>query len=174
MSLLTSLRSTARGFRRSPGFFVLAILTLGLGIGANSAIFTVVNAVLIRPLPYPEPERLVSVMHTAPGVGFDVLEHSDGTYLLYRRHNKVLEDLGIFSDGSVALTGGREPEQVGAAGVSPSVFGILRVPPAVGRTLVEADGGPGGEPVLVLSHGLWQRLFSGDPQAIGKILRIDG
>jgi predicted permease len=174
MSLLTSLRSTARGFRRSPGFFVLAILTLGLGIGANSAIFTVVNAVLIRPLPYPEPERLVSVMHTAPGVGFDVLEHSDATYLLYRKHNKVLEDLGIFWEGSAALSGGRQPERVGAAGVSPSVFGILRVPPAVGRTLVEADGGPGGEPVLVLSHGLWQRLFSGDPQAIGKTLRIDG
>ncbi|HWN43842.1 MAG TPA: ABC transporter permease [Thermoanaerobaculia bacterium] len=174
MSLLTSLRSTARGFRRSPGFFVLAILTLGLGIGANSAIFTVVNAVLIRPLPYPEPERLVSVMHTAPGVGFDVLEHSDATYLIYRKHNKVLEDLGIFWDGSVALTGGREPERVDAAGVSPSVFGILRVPPAAGRVLVEADGGPGGEPVLVLSHGLWQRLFSGDPQAVGKTLRIDG
>ncbi len=174
MSLLTSLRSTARGFRRSPGFFVLAILTLGLGIGANSAIFTVVNAVLIRPLPYPEPERLVSVLHTAPGVGFDMLEHSDGTYLLYRKQNKVLEDLGIFWDGSVALTGGREPERVDAAGLSPSVFGILRVPPALGRALIEEDGGPGGRKVLVLSHGLWQRLFDGDPKAIGKTLRIDG
>jgi len=174
MSLLASLRSTARGLRRSPGFFLLAILTLGLGIGANAAIFTVVDAVLIRPLPYPEPERLVSVMHTAPGVGFDVLEHSDATWLLYRKHNKVLEDLGIFWDGSVALTGGREPERVGAAGMSPSVFGILRVPPALGRSLIEEDGGPGGEPVLVLSHGLWQRLFSGDPEALGKTLRVDG
>jgi putative ABC transport system permease protein len=174
MSLLTSLRSTARGFRRSPGFFLLAILTLGLGIGANSAIFTVVNAVLIRPLPYPEPERLVAVRHTAPGVGFDMLEHSDATYLLYRNQNKVLEDLGIFWDGSVALTGGPQPERVGAAGMSPSVFGILRVPPALGRALIEEDGGPGGEPVLVLSHGLWQRLFSGDPQALGRTLRVDG
>jgi predicted permease len=174
MGLFASLRSTSRGFRRSPGFFLLAILTLGLGIGANSAIFTVVNAVLIRPLPYPEPERLVSVLHTAPGVGFDVLEHSEATYLLYRKHNKVLEDLGIYWDGSAALTGGREPEQVEAAGVSPSVFGILRVPPALGRAFVEADGGPGSEKVLVLSHGLWQRLCGGDPKAIGKTLRIDG
>ncbi|MEA2559192.1 MAG: putative transport system permease protein [Acidobacteriota bacterium] len=171
MSLLTS---TARGFRRSPGFFLLAILTLGLGIGANSAIFTVVNAVLIRPLPYSEPERLVSVMHTAPGVGFDKLEHSEATWLLYRKHNKVLEDLGIFWDGSVALTGGPQPERVGAAGMSPSVFGILRVPPALGRALIEEDGGPEGEKVLVLSHGLWQRLFSGDAGAIGRTLRVDG
>ncbi len=174
MSLLTSLRSTARGFRRSPGFFVLAILTLGLGIGANSAIFTVVNAVMIRPLPYSEPERLVSVMHTAPGVGFDKLEHSEATWLLYRKHNKVLEDLGIFWDGSIALTGGPQPERVGAAGMSPSVFGILRVPPALGRALIEEDGGPEGEKVLVLSHGLWQRLFDGDPKAIGRTLRVDG
>ena len=174
MPILSSLLSTARGLRRSPGFFLLAILTLGLGIGANSAIFTVVNAVLLRPLPYPEPERLVAVRHTAPGVGFDLLEHSDATYLLYRNQNRVLEDLGIFWDGSVALTGGPQPERVGAAGMSPSVFGILRVPPALGRTLVEADGGPGGEKVLVLSHGLWQRLFGGDPKAIGRTLRIDG
>ena len=174
MSLLTSLRSTARGFRRSPGFFLLAILTLGLGIGANSAIFTVVNAVMIRPLPYAEPERLVSVMHTAPGVGFDKLEHSEATWLLYRKHNKVLEDLGIFWDGTVALTGGPQPERVGAAGMTPSVFGILRVPPALGRALIEEDGGPEGEKVLVLSHGLWQRLFGGDPKAIGKSLRVDG
>ena len=174
MSLLTSLRSTARGFRRSPGFFALAILTLGLGIGANSAIFTVVNAVMIRPLPYAEPERLVSVMHTAPGVGFDKLEHSEATWLLYRKHNKVLEDLGIFWDGTVALTGGPRPERVGAAGMSPSVFGILRVPPALGRALIEEDGGPKGEKVLVLSHGLWQRLFGGDPKAIGRTLRVDG
>ncbi|HEX5715498.1 MAG TPA: ABC transporter permease, partial [Thermoanaerobaculia bacterium] len=174
MSLLTSLRSTARGFRRSPGFFVLAILTLGLGIGANSAIFTVVNAVMIRPLPYSEPERLVSVMHTAPGVGFDKLEHSEATWLLYRKHNKVLDDLGIFWDGTVALTGGPQPERVGAAGMSPSVFGILRVPPALGRALIEEDGGPEGEQVLVLSHGLWQRLFGGDPKAIGRTLRVDG
>ena len=171
MSLFTS---TLRGLRRSPGFFLLAILTLGLGIGANAAIFTVVNAVLIRPLPYSEPERLVSIQHTAPGAGFDVLPHSDATYLLYRKNQKALEDLGIFWDGSVALTGGQEPERVGAAGVTPSVFGILRVPPAVGRTLVEADGGPGGERVMVLSHGLWQRLFNGDPKAIGKTLRVDG
>ncbi len=174
MNVLSSLRSTARGFRKAPGFFFLAVLTLGLGIGANSAIFTVVNAVLIQPLPYAEPDRIVSVMQTAPGVGEDRLEQSTGTYMLYRRENKVLEDMGIYWDGSVTLTGDREPERPGASGVTPSIFHVLKAPPALGRTFVDEEGRPGGEPPVILSHGLWQRRFGGDPQVIGKDLKVDG
>ncbi len=172
-SIATAARSLFRGFRRSPGFILITLVTLGVGIGANAAIFTVVNSVLIRPLPYPEPERLVGVWNTAPGYDMERLEHSDGTYLLYRKENRVLEDLGIYWDGSVTLTGGQEPERILASGTTGSLFNVLRVPPALGRSLREDDERPGAEPVAVLSHALWQRRFGGDPQVIGSTLRID-
>jgi predicted permease len=172
--MLSILRSTARGLAKSPGFTVLAVLTLAVGIGANAAIFSVVNAVLIRPLPYSEPERLVGIWHTAPGLGMDQFEHSDATYLLYRENNRALEDFGIYWEGSVTLTGGDQPERVGASGVTASVFSTLAVPPVLGRGFAEADERPGAEPVAVLSHALWQSRFGGSPSALGETLRMDG
>jgi putative ABC transport system permease protein len=174
MFLMTSIRATIRGFRKSPGFLILTALTLGLGIGATAALFTVVNAVLIRPLPYPEPERVVYVQQSAPGMGLDDAQISDAIYLLYRKENKVLQDLGIYWDGAVTLTGGQEPVRVGAGGLTPSVFGILRVPPALGRSLIEDDGKAGAEPVAVLSHSLWQRRFGGDRGVIDSKIQVDG
>jgi hypothetical protein len=174
MSFLSSLHSTARGFARAPGFFLITVLTLGLGIGATVAIFTVINAVLIRPLAYPEPERIVWVTQTAPGMGLEEAALSDGTYLLYRKENKVLEDLGIYWEGSVTLTGGGEPERVGASRVTPSIFKVLRAPAILGRPFIEEDGKPGAEAVTVLSHGLWQRRFGGDPEVLGSVIQVDG
>jgi putative ABC transport system permease protein len=173
-SLPTSLRSLVRELRRSPGFLLVAVFTLAVGIGANVAIFTVVNAVLIRPLPYAEPERLVMVWHSAPGLKMEQFEHSDATYVLYRKSNRVLEDLGIYWDGAVTLTGGEAPERVRAAGFTASVFSVLRGKPILGRSLQEADEGPGAEKVAVLSHALWRRRFGGDPKAVGGMLRVDG
>jgi predicted permease len=174
MFLMTSIRATVRGFRKSPGFLILTALTLALGIGATAALFTVVNAVLIRPLPYPEPERVTYMQMSAPGMGMDDTQISDAVYLLYRKENKVLEDLGIYWDGAVTLTGGQEPERVGAGGLTPSVFGILRVPPALGRSFVEDDGKPGAEAVAVLSHGLWKSRFGGDRGVVGTKIQVDG
>src|SRR5215216_3178016 len=147
-SILSPFRSLARELRRNPGFLLVAVLTLAVGIRANAAIFSVVNAVLIRPLPYPEPERLVGVWHSAPGLHMDQVEFSDGSYVLYRKANRVLEDLGIYTDGSVT-----------------SVF---RVQPVVGRTIQEEDGRPGADQVAVLSHALWRHRFGGDPRAVGR------
>ncbi|MES1243843.1 MAG: ABC transporter permease [Acidobacteriota bacterium] len=172
--LMTSIRATARGFRKSPGFLVLTALTLALGIGATAALFTVVNAVLIRPLPYPEPERVTYIQMSAPGMGLDDTQMSDAVYLMYRRENKVLEDMGLYWDGAVTLTGDQEPERVGSAGLTPSVFGILRVPPALGRTFIEEDGKPGAEPVTILSQGLWKSRFGGDRKVVGSKIQVDG
>jgi len=169
-----SLRSLGRSFLRSPGFVLITVLTLGLGIGANAAIFSVVNAVLLRPLPYPQPERIMAVWHDAPGIGLRKFEQSDATYLLYRKENRVLEDFGIYANGSANLTGGQEPVRVSAAGMTGSVFGVLRVPAALGRPLAEADERPGAEPVAVLSHDLWRRRFGGDRGVVGTLLHIDG
>jgi putative ABC transport system permease protein len=174
LSVSASFRTIARSFRRAPGFFLLAVFTLAVGIGANAAIFTVVNAVLLQPLPYPEPERIMAVSHTAPGLDMEELELSDGTYFILDRDNQSFESLGIFWDGSVTLTGGEEPERVGASGATAGVFSVLRVSPALGRTLQEQDEKPGAEPVVVLSDGLWRRRFAGDQGAVGSTLQVDG
>jgi putative ABC transport system permease protein len=174
LTILSSIRSLFWGFRSSPGFLVVVIFTLAVGIGATAAIFTVVNAVLIRPLPFPEPERLVAVWNRAPGLNLDQFEHSEGSYLVYRRHNHVLEDLGIFGEGSVTLTGGDRPERVGSAAVTASVFSVLRVRAFLGRAFQEADCLPGAEPATVLSHELWQRRYGGRHDVIGQLLPIDG
>ncbi|HJX28061.1 MAG TPA: ABC transporter permease, partial [Thermoanaerobaculia bacterium] len=143
LSAAASFRRIARAFRTAPGFFLISVLTLAVGIGATVAIFTVVNAVLLQPLPYPEPERIMGVSHTAPGLGMEQLELSDGTYFVYDRDNQSLESLGIFWEGSATLTGGEEPARVGASGTTAGVFSALRVPPAHGRTIQEADEKPG-------------------------------
>ncbi len=174
LTILSSIRSLLRGFRSSPGFLLIVILTLAVGIGATAAIFTVVHAVLIRPLPYPESDRLVAVWNHAPGMNLDQFEHSEGSYLVYRRHNHVLEDLGIYGEGSVTLTGGDQPERVEAAGMTASIFSVLRARPFLGRTLQEADGLPSSEPVTVLSHELWQRRYGGRRDVLGQVLQIDG
>jgi len=174
LTSLASLRTTARALRRSPGFFLIAVFTLAVGIGANAAIFTVVDAVLLRPLPYPEPDRIMGVSHTAPGLGMDSLELSDGTFFVYRRDNRSFADLGIYWDASVTLTGGQTPERVRASGATAGVFAVLRRPAALGRTLQVSDERPGAEPVAVLSDGLWRRRFGGDPKAVGTLLQVDG
>ena len=174
LSAFASFRHIARAFRRAPGFFLIAVLTLAVGIGANAAIFTVVNAVLLQPLPYPEPERIMGLSHTAPGLDMERLELSDGTYFVYNRDNRSFESLGIFWEGSATLTGGEEPVRVGVSGTTAGVFSVLRVPPAHGRTLQEADEKPGADPVAVLSDGLWRRRFGGAPSAIGATLLADG
>ncbi|HYU35096.1 MAG TPA: ABC transporter permease [Thermoanaerobaculia bacterium] len=174
-SLLSSFRTAVRGLRHDPGFFLIAVFTLAVGIGANAALFTVVHSVLLQPLPYPEPERIVGVWHTAPGLSLPRFELSNATYLLYRGAARSLEDLGIYWDESVTLTGdGREPERVKASGATASVFSILRVPPALGRAIQAADEQPHAEPVVVLSRDLWRRRFGGDPNVVGSTLRVDG
>jgi putative ABC transport system permease protein len=172
--VLATFRSLVRGLRRSPGFLLVAVITLGVGIGANAAIFSVVDAVVIRPLPYPEPDRLVGVWHDAPGIKMRHFEHSTGSYFLYRRENRVLADFGVCSNGSATLTGRQTPERLGASLVTGSIFAVLRVPPAHGRAIQEADERPGAEKVVVLSDRLWRRRFGGDLAVLGTTLRVDG
>jgi putative ABC transport system permease protein len=174
ISLLAPFRSLARELSRHPGFLLVAVVTLAVGIGANAAIFSVVNAVLIRPLPFDEPERLVGVWHTAPGLEMEQFEHSDGSYVLYRGNNRSLEDLGIFWQGSVTLTGGETPERVDASGATASLFDVLRVKPRLGRGFQAADEKPGAEKVAVISDDLWRRRFGGGPKAVGALLKVDG
>ncbi len=118
--ILRPLRTVVRKLRRSPSFTILSALTLGLGIGANTAIFSVVNGVLLEPLPFHEPEQLVGVWHTAPGIELPQFEQSFATYLLYRQTNQVFEDIGLYDPETINLTGVERPEQLPSMVVTPS------------------------------------------------------
>jgi putative ABC transport system permease protein len=174
-ALWQDLRYGARMLIKRPGFTLIAVLTLALGIGANAAIFSVVNAVLLRPLPYPEPERLVwllgnfrrdnSTAHINP---LDFLD--------YREQNRTFEHLAAYSPDTsdVALTGSGEPERLRGDGVSANFFDLLGVKPALGRTFVPEDEEAERNRAVVLGYGLWQRRFGGDPSIIGRTITLDG
>jgi putative ABC transport system permease protein len=170
--LWQDLRYGVRMLRTQPGFSVIAALTLALGIGANSAVFSVVNAVLLRPLPYRDPDRIVTVGHYRAIFDADVVCGAD--FLEWQDQAKVFEQIVAYSSGRVDLTGSGEPARLGAGFVSADLFATFGVAPARGRAFTLDEDKPGGAPVVILSHGLWQRRFGGDPQVIGRALTLGG
>jgi predicted permease len=169
------LRHAARSLRRAPGFALVATVTLALGIGATTAMFSVVNGVLLRPLPYPEQDRLVELVHEAPGVGIDELFASPAVYFGYRDHGRTFEALGLWDwDRSpVTVTGAGDPESVPSAEVTHEVLPMLGATPIHGRSFTAADDLPGSEPTAIISFGYWQRRFGGaDP--LSQTLIVNG
>jgi putative ABC transport system permease protein len=174
MESLTQFKHLIRRLVRSPMFAVVTLLTLAVGIGANTAIFSVVNGVLLKPLPYRNPEALVAVWQTAPRIGIKNLTTSAALYFVYREETHVFEDIGLWSQRSVSITGISEPEQVDAIGVTDGTLPLLGVTPFRGRWFSRRDDEPRTPPTVVLSYAYWQRRFGGDPSAIGKTLMVDG
>ena len=173
--LTHDLRVTLRMIRKSPGFALAAILTLALGIGATTAVFSVVNAVLIRPLPYPDPDRLVGVWHSAQfqGITSNNVRLSSTMYLTYREHAETFEDFGLWRSTRASVTGLGEPEQVPALTVTYGTLPAIGVAPAIGRWFSGADDSAGTPETVILTHGYWQRRFSGSPSVIGTRVTID-
>jgi putative ABC transport system permease protein len=170
--LLRDMRLAVRQFAKSPGFSVVAVLTLALGIGANSAMFSVVNGVLLRPLPFPEPGALVRVYEVVPRIGrFPV---APANFLDWRARNKTFERVAAFTVGSATLAERDMPERVTMAFVSWDLFDVLQVKPVLGRTFVSEEDTPLGGNVIILSHGTWQRRFAGDPQILGRSVVLSG
>jgi predicted permease len=163
-----------RGIIKRPGFTAVTVLTLALGIGANVAIFAVVNAVLIRPLPYPQSDRIVSITHHMPGVNLPDMENSIGTLLLYQRHARSFSDVGAFTSGQRNLTGITEPARIEVLEATPSLFRVLSVQPILGRSLSDADAQPGAPNVVVLTYRGWQAHFAGARNVIGRKIELDG
>ncbi len=167
-----------RMLRHNPVFTVAALLTIAIGIGANSAVFSVVNSVLLRPLPYPKSEELVALRQFAPGAAglasfSDGLLLSPSMYFTYSDHNRTFQSLGVWATGSANVTGLAEPEQVRTVQVSDGVFQALAVPPSVGRWLSREDQVPRSRETVMLSYGYWQRRFGGDRSAIGRNITVD-
>ena len=163
-----------RGLRRAPGFAAAAILTLALGIGAATAIFTVVYSVLLRPLPFRDADRLVVVATAFPAAGLPRSSVSAPEFLDLAAAGGALSDVGAYDDGAFTLTGTGRPERVRGASASASLFRTLGVRAAAGRLFGPDDDRSGADRVLVLGHGLWQRRFGGDPGVVGTTVRVDG
>jgi putative ABC transport system permease protein len=176
--LLQDVSYATRLLRRRPAFALFVVLTLGVGIGANTAVFTVVNGVLLRPLPYAEADRLVSVWgRFDPESGFDFPQFtlSNPEYLDYQAHSRALEGVAAFAGGSVTVGGaGSDPERVASASVTGNLFSVLRTAPHLGRGFSAAELAPGGPPAVVLSHGYWQSRFGGDAARVGTTILLNG
>src|SRR5690349_2826359 len=170
------LRHALRRLGRAPGFTAVALITLALGIGANTAIFSVVNAVLLKPLPYPNADRLVGVWHVAPGVQglTGDVNCSPTMYYTYREQSRAFQSIGLWSQGGVSVTGIGDPERLTAVFMTFGTLDTLRVQPVAGRWFSQADDSPGTPATVILSHGYWQRRFGGNASAIGGSLTVDG
>jgi putative ABC transport system permease protein len=172
--LLHDLRYAARTQLKNPAFTIVAVIALALGIGANTAIFSVVNTVLLRPLPYKDPDRLVMVWEDATKAGFPRDVPTNANFIDWRNQNQVFEDMAAISFDSFNLTGAGDPERLDGRRVSASLFQLLGVDPQIGRVFTAAENQPGSERVVLLSYGLWQRRFGGDPSIVGKPLNLNG
>ena len=175
-TLWQDVRYALRMLVRSPGFTAVALLTLALGIGLNATIFSVVNAVLLRPLPFREPQRLVHLRQENQQLGsgqVGLLGIPYATYLDWREQNQVFDDIGIYRTSALTVTGGAQAEQVRGAQVSANLFALLGVPPVLGRDFLAREDQPGAQRVILLSHSLWQRRFGGDPEILGRAVTLD-
>jgi len=159
---------------RSPMFAVVTLVTIAIGVGANSAIFSVINGILLKPLPYPDPESLVSVWQTAPGIGIKDLNASPSDYFTFREENRTFQRFGIWTGDSVSVTGLAAPERVQALDVTSGTLEALGVQPALGRWFTLKDETHGSPETVILTHGYWQRKFGGDTCMIGRRIVADG
>ncbi|HJQ25181.1 MAG TPA: ABC transporter permease [Blastocatellia bacterium] len=173
-TLWQDLRYGARMLTKRPSFTVVAVITLALGIGANTTIFSFVNGILLRSLPYPQPERLVALDENALKRGVTSMGVSFPNFLDWREQNRVFEDIAAYGGSGLALTGAGEPEQLEGAEISHGLLEILRVPPLLGRTFTAEEDRPKSDDVVILSYGLWQRRFAGDAGIVGQKLNLNG
>ncbi len=172
--LWQDLRFGARMLLKKPGFTLAAVITLALGIGANTAIFSIVNSVLLRPLPYEDPDQIVIVWMDNRKLKIDQDIHSYANYADYRAQNQVFSEMTAISQRSFNLTGEGEPERVMGAAATSSFFSVMRVTPVVGRAFTADEDQSGRGQVAILSYGLWQRRFGSDPQIVGKPISLNG
>jgi predicted permease len=172
---MRALQHVVRRLRRAPGFTAIALVTLAIGIGANTAIFSVLNGVLIKALPYPRSQELVGVWHVAPGIAgiLGNINCSPTMYFTYREESHTFQEFGLWSNDDASVTGMGEPEQVQALDVTYGILQALNVQPVVGRWFSQADATPGTPETVMLMYGYWQRRFGGDRSAVGRTLTVD-
>jgi predicted permease len=168
------LKQVLRRLGRAPLLTAVTLFTLAVAIGANTVIFSVVDGILLKPLPYPHPEQLIGVWHSAAGIGLKDLNMAPSIYFIDREQNKTLQDIGAYTGDSLNVTGVGEPEHVNGLDVTDGTLPLLGVKPALGRLFTRRDDTASAPATVLLSYAYWQRKFGGSPSAIGKSLTIDG
>src|SRR5215213_4780046 len=171
--MLQDIRYGIRMLVKQPGFTLVAVITLALGIGANTAIFSLVNSILLRPLPFREPDRLVRMLQASPKLGLSSWGVSQADYAAYREQNRSFESVAIYNTTATNLTGAGEPERLPIATVTADFFKVFGVNPLLGRTFVEGEDTPGKNQICVISYAFWQRRFGGDPNVVGNKLSLN-
>src|SRR5499427_2072180 len=159
---------------RAPLFTAVALLTLAVGIGSNTAIFSVVNGILLKPLAYPHQEELVAVWLSAPGINIKDLNLGLADYLIFREQNRTFQDIGLYMGYTVNISGAGEPEQVSSLLVTDGLLPILGATPLLGRSFTQADDQEGSPDTVMLTYGYWQRKFGSDRSVVGKVITVDG
>ena len=172
-TLFQDLRYAARMLQKQPGFTLVAIVTLALGIGANTSIFSLVNSILLRPLPYREPDRLVRLIQSSPKLDLATWGVSQADFAAYRDQNRTFEAVALFNSGGTNLTGVGEPERLAVTNVTAGFFKVLGINPMFGRTFDQGEDTAGKNGVCVISYGLWQRRFGADPGIVGRTLNLN-
>src|SRR5688572_16431347 len=163
-----------RMLRKRPGFTAIAALLLALGVGINTIIFSIVNAVLLRQLPVREPERIIRLNETSPQQGLSEAPVSLPDYLDWRERNRVFEEIAVYREGAFTLSGDGPSERLAGASVSTSLIPLLGVQPIRGRNFEPAEARPGAAGVAILGYGVWQRRFGGDADLVGRSIRVNG
>jgi len=173
-SFITHLKQVFRRLARAPLFTAITLITLAAGVGGNTVVFSVLESVLLKPLPYPKPDELIGVWHTAPGINVTELNMAPGNYFIYREQNQTFQDIGAYQGDSVSITGRAEPEQVDSLLVTDGTLPLLGVAPALGRLFTHQDDSPGSPDTVILTYGYWSKKFGGSASAIGQSLTVDG
>jgi putative ABC transport system permease protein len=174
MSFTNDIRYALRAMRKAPVFSTAAVLTLALGIGANTAIFSVVNAVLLRPLPFAAPERLIRIYEKNDKLNLPLFSSSVPNYLSWKEQTQTFQELGLIGFANFNLSGSGEPEQFAGNPVSPSLLRVLGIQPVAGRFFRDDEERPGASPVAIISEGLWRRRFGGDRGLVGQTIVLNG
>ena len=170
----SDVRYASRRLRHNPGFTAVCVLTLAVAIGANSAIFSVIDGILLKPLPYHHPDELIDMNHTAPGVNFPDVRPAPFLYFTYREEARSFQSIGLYTADSRSVTGLGEPEQAQCLDVTAEILPMLGVEPELGRWFSARDDAPGSPPTVVLMQGWWQKRFGGDRSVVGRQIVVDG
>ena len=173
-SLRNQLRQVIRRLANAPTFTVITLVTLAAGVGANTVVFSVLEGVLLKPLPYPGADELVGVWLTAPGIHLKETDLSPSDYFVFREQGRTFEDIGLYARDSASVTGIAEPEQVSSLLVTDGTLPLLGVQPMLGRAFAKEDDAPGTPETVMLTYGYWRRKFGGDASAVGRTLVVDG
>jgi predicted permease len=173
-SFITHLKQVFRRLAHAPLFTAITLITLAAGVGGNTVVFSVLESVLLKPLPYPKPNELIGVWHTAPGINIIDLNMAPSNYFIYREQNQTFQDIGVYQGDAVSITGLAEPERLDALDVSDAIIPLLGIPPMLGRSFTRQDDSPGSPDTVMITYGFWKKKFAGSSSVVGQSITLDG